>query len=87
MERDQQISISFIIHSNSESRRQLIKCLLAELIELELKGEILAEETRNEVLENSDSEFLPVAKSLELEMNKVRVNEVKSILDRLSGEK
>lgn len=87
MERDQQINIRIIINSDSNSRRQMIKYLMAELIELEMKGEMLAEEARIELLQHKDSELPPIAKALEIEMNQVRINKLKSILDRLSGEK
>jgi hypothetical protein len=87
LERDQQINIRIIINSDSNSRRQMIKYLMAELIELEIKGEMLTEGVRTELLQHKETDFLPIAKALEMEMNQIRINKLKSILDRLSGEK
>lgn len=56
-------------------------------MELETKGEKLAEEVRRELLQDIGSDFPPIAKALEVEMNQAKINKLKTILDRLSGEK
>lgn len=87
MDKDQQFNIRIIFHSDSESRKNLIKHLLAELIKLEIEADVLKEDIRNEVEKNEDLAFPSIARALELEMNQMRMNEIKSILDRFTGER
>lgn len=82
-----QTNIRIIFHSDSDSRKQLLKKIMIELMELETKGEKLAEEVRRELLQDIGSDFPPIAKALEVEMNQAKINKLKTILDRLSGEK
>lgn len=86
MNRDQQISVCFIIKSDSNSRRQMIHYLMGKLIELEIKGEILAEEAQRELLQELDNEIPPIGKALEVEMNQKMIEQLKSILNRFSRE-